>query len=616
MNQNRTNGNAGFCHVCHGLQIGFVALCALTVVRSASGEVSPFATGGEVTRIELPNCRVAYVHTFTNTEEAVCFASTGKRALSVRYLVVGAGGSGSGSEYLSNQNSGGGGGGGGVCEKQGVEFGVNSVWSILVGKGAPSVDVMAGASSISNGVVDVETVPGGGNAGIRKTNSEHVDATEGAAGGGASTTKDYDTYAGAKGNYPSSVLGVVYDKYSGGKSTKRQGGGGGGAGQAGGNAGQVADDSIMSGTAFGGKGLTSDISGEVLVYGSGGGAGECRFENNGKLFRYQGGDGGTRAGTGSKYVVTIEGNVTNVTYTLATSPVANSGGGGAGAGYNHSSKAKERSASTGGADGIVVIRYEVAESPCEGGDKVEKVLKRGTKYSYIHTFTNAASAASFVNVSAHDLKVRYLVVGAGGAGGARYGVTMGGGGGGGGGVCERKDVLFKDGTSWRVCVGKGASSYDDVAGSSSISNGVTDVETVPGGGNGASNRQLATAGAAGGGGMRHSTNPVCEIGAAGEYASSLFGVSCGPFKGADVKEVRCGGGGGGAGAAGSTATSHDGHGGEGLTSDITGEDLVYGSGGGGGFGANGDVYFNGSEGGTRAGNGGLFGPVDTDRKVA
>lgn len=109
--------------------------------------------------------------------------------------------------------------------------------------------------------------------------------------------------------------------------------------------------------------MVSDITGEALVYGSGGGAGECRFTSSGKLYRYQGGDGGTRAGSGSKYIVTIEGDVTNVTYTLATSPVANSGGGGAGAGFNGVRDAKTNSASTGGADGIVVIRYEHDANP-------------------------------------------------------------------------------------------------------------------------------------------------------------------------------------------------------------------------------------------------------------
>lgn len=360
MNQKRMNGNADFRYICHGLQIGLAAVCVLAVVRPVSGEVSPFATGGEITRIELPNCRVAYVHTFTNTEEAVCFASTGKRALSVRYLVVGAGGSGSGAYVpsLTSPASGAGGGGGGVCEMQGVEFGADSVWSILVGKGASSVDAVAGSSSISNGVIDVETVPGGGNAGLRISSTEYRDATSGAAGGGASTTSS-GSHPGASGTYASSVLGVTYGKFSGGGSTKRQGGGGGGASQNGGDA-KSADDDTTPGTAKGGEGVVSDITGEALVYGSGGGAGECRFTNSGALTRYQGADGGTRAGNGSKYSVDAEGEVT---YTLATAPAPNSGAGGGGAGFNGVKDPEKHSASTGGADGIVVIRYEHDANP-------------------------------------------------------------------------------------------------------------------------------------------------------------------------------------------------------------------------------------------------------------
>lgn len=32
---------------------------------------SPYATGGEVTKVDLGNCRVRYIHVFTNTDEFV-----------------------------------------------------------------------------------------------------------------------------------------------------------------------------------------------------------------------------------------------------------------------------------------------------------------------------------------------------------------------------------------------------------------------------------------------------------------------------------------------------------------------------------------------------------------
>ena len=98
-----------------------------------------------------------------------------------------------------------------------------------------------------------------------------------------------------------------------------------------------------------------------------------------------------------------------------------------------------------------------------------------------------AHPAEFVNLSGHDIKnLRYLVVGAGGSGGYYYSnSTYGGGGGGGGGVCEKDGILFAANAAWQVRVGKGAADYKETAGASSISNGVEEVETVPGGGNGA-----------------------------------------------------------------------------------------------------------------------------------
>ena len=620
MNLNQVNGIVNFRHFCHAMQVCFVAVGGPMIVQPVFGGISPYATGGEVTRIELPNCRVSYVHTFTNADEVMSFASTGKRALNVRYLVVGAGGSGSGAYVpsLSSPSSGAGGGGGGVCEKSGIVFGTDSVWTVLVGKGASSVDAVAGASSISNGVVDVETVPGGGNAGLRISGSEYRDATSGAAGGGASTTSS-GSHPGASGTYASSVLGVSYGKFSGGGSTKRQGGGGGGASQNGGDA-KSADDDTTPGTAKGGEGLVSDITGEALVYGSGGGAGECRFTSGENLYRYQGADGGTRAGNGSKYSVDAEGGLT---YTLATAPAPNSGAGGGGAGFNGVRNTEKNSASTGGADGIVVIRYDVVESPCEGGDVVTKTLKRGTKYTYVHTFTNSAAASSFVNHSGKNLNVRYLVVGAGGSGSGAYVPSLSGSssgaGGGGGGVCEKRGIVFGADSAWTVLVGKGASSVDAVAGSSSISNGVVDVETVPGGGNAglrisSSEYRDATSGAAGGGAS--TTSDSSHPGASGTYASSILGVSYGKFSGGKSTKRQGGGGGGASQNGGDSKIADDdvtpgaAKGGEGVVSDITGEALVYGSGGGAGecrFTNNDILYrYQGADGGTRAGNGSKY----------
>ena len=574
---------------------------------------SPYATGGTVTRIDFGNFRASYIHVFTNTEEAATFASTGKRDLSVRYLVVGAGGAG-GYYYSNSTYGGGGGGGGGVCEKDGIFFPANAMWQVRVGKGAADYKETAGVSSISNGVEDVETVPGGGNgaSAIRPAARDgYSGATSGAAGGGAIRGEGYTT--GAEGTYVSATLmdlpeiGRITGFEGGDVGASRSGGAGGGAGAA------ATTTTLSTNPSVAGNGIRSDITGETLFYGSGGGGGSGR---NGATY-FRGGAGGPRAGNGGV-------RNDDETVTPASDPEPNSGcGGGGGSGWGSTDADHAQS---GGADGIVVIRYDVVESPCAGGDTVTRTLKHGETYTYIHTFTNSATASEFVNLSGRNLSMRYLVVGAGGAGtkSDHRNTANGGAGGGGGGVCERKDIPFAADATWTVVVGKGAADYNETAGASSISNGVAGIETVPGGGNGG--KRFAkdsdpsyvppTAGAAGGGGTP--IDGEGTLGAIGEYPSSILGVSHGPFAGGNA-DKRQGGGGGGAGGAGgncgrvSAVTVTDGKptGGAGLASDITGESLVYGSGGGAGecLFTNDKVtwlLYQGGNGGARAGNGSKF----------
>ena len=583
------------CSVCGRVLHCVLALAsAAFFLHSASGEESPYATGGEVTILQRGNALTAYIHVFTNTDEAATFASTGLKDLKVRYLVVGAGGSG-GACYGGNWEGGGGGGGGGVCEKGDIPFAIGSSWQIAVGKGSGG-SAAAGASSISNDTVDVETVPGGGNG----ATGQKTAATTGAAGGGGMRTAGT---AGAAGAYVSSILGVSPENapFKGGNnSSSRAGGGGGGAGSAGLKSVTVA---IAAPTVNGGEGLVSDITGEELVYGSGGGGG-CG--KNTTPSYYQGGLGGTRAGDGGYFDLV---DWANVTY-AATDAAPNSGGGGGGAaGYGDTRRGK-------GADGIVVIRYDIYDSPCEGGDIVTKRVD-GPITTWIHQFTRSAprvrSERELLNLAGHDLSIRYLVVGAGGPGGNTYSggsFYSGGGGGGGGGVCEKGGVPFTSGSTWQIFIGKGGiMKTQPVGGTSAISNGFANVETVPGGGGGArSSNVAAQEGASGGGGKIG----VVTAGK-GTYTNSLFGVEYGPFNGGAASTSHGNGaGGGGAGAvgkgAGNSATSANG--GEGLASDITGEMLVYGSGGGGGWGCKRDTAFSayrhGGLGGSRAGNGATY----------
>lgn len=551
---------------------------------ACAGETSPFATGGEITRIDLGNCRAAYVHVFTNAAESTAFVNNGNRDLSIRYLVVGGGGSGG--KGANNAGGGGsGGGGGGVCERRDVVFSKGSSWTVVVGKGSSGYASVAGASAISNGVAEIELVPGGGNGGYATSNTDSTHlSTSGAAGGGGVCVSGFRS--GIAGTYASSLLGEKYGPFAGGNTVSVAGGGGGGAGTSG--------DYEQ-----GGAGLSSDITGENLVYGSGGGGGGCN--NLSGMFNL-GGKGGERAGDGG--TPEVVGAVTN--YYAATAAEANSGAGGAGGIGGKSSDIKCVRDGTAGSDGVVVIRYEVLEAPCVGGDIVTKIVRSENKMTYIHIFTNGVS--SFSNLSGRDLNMRYLVVGGGGSGG--NGAANGGGpggAGGGGGVYEARGERLANGETWDVVVGKGSTGYAVTAGSSVISNGVSEIALASGGGNGGyATSQTAyfdsKEGAAGAGGICISGH---RGGAAGKFTSSVLGVEYGPFDGGATTSFQSGGG-GGAGAPGKTPD-----GGEGLVSDITGVELVYGSGGGGAGWNNsqtpGDVttmFSLGGKGGTRAGNGG------------
>ena len=595
------------CSVCGRVLHFVLALASAALfIHSASGEESPYATGGEVTILKPRDYVTTYIHTFTNTAEAAAFASKGLRDLKVRYLVVGAGGAG-GNYFPPGviYGGGGGGGGGGVCEKGGVPFAVGSTWQIFIGAGgvASVSNTMArscgGVSAISNGTANVETVPGGGGGASDKKGVKGYKGQDGASGGGGNASFT-GTAGRGKGTYTNSIFGVEHGPFNGvSGASSGCGGGGGGA-------------SVTGSGAKGGEGLVSDITGEELVYGSGGGGGCTGNYKNYGTWTQHGGKGGTRAGNGADFVVSEDKATTNII--AATVAAANSGGGGAGGCYYKATYAPTR-----GADGIVVIRYDVWDSPCEGGDILTKKVN-GLVTTWIHQFTNVAVMTEFQNMAGHDINVRYLVVGAGGAGGrhgdpgAYYG---GGGGGGGGGVCEKAGIPFAAGDSWQITIGKGgkmaatSKPEESCGGTTTISNDTVDVETVPGGGGGASSKDTnsnaypAQDGASGGG-----ASVYYKTAGKGTYTNSIFGVEYGPFNGGQSNSGAPGEGGGGASEAPDLGSTK---GGEGLVSDITGEPLVYGSGGGGGCGRKSTTnIYNGGEGGTRAGNGAKYKIVTAD----
>lgn len=574
-----------------------VLVVLATLVATAGAEeqiMSPYANGGEVSIVETEAYK-RYVHVFTNTAVVAQFRNKSNQTLRGRILVVGGGGAG-GYGLNSASGGGGGGGGGGVLEREGVCLASGGCWNILVGKGSTATsntsypkNEVAGASSVSNATECIALVPGGGNGGESTSNSSISSGhapTVGAAGGGGIRA----SASGAAGTYQSSILDVEYGPFSGAYADSKYTGGGGGAGAAG------------SGE-NGGEGLVSDITGISLVYGSGGGGGGSLNSSGTTISK---GIGGTRAGYGASGAMSD--SVADIT--AASAPTANSGGGGGGGlGGSYGGKGAARYGSS-GADGIVVIAYEIYKIPFVGGE-VTKIAEHGNTSTYIHVFTNANEVATFENRAGEDILVRALVVGAGGAGGyGRNSAPAGGGGGGGGGVRDTANITMPIDGVWNVIVGKGAmaasntSSPATTAGSSSISNATQCIVLVDGGGNGgygASSGYAAESGAAGGGGVRGEPS-----GASGTYASSILGDVYGPFSGGTIPDNYRGGGGGGAGAAGMGE-----NGGDGLASDITGVSLVYGSGGGGGGSvtSTGVSYPNGV-GGSRAGVGAHGDSVD------
>ena len=113
--------------------IGMIMILAAGALQATTE--SPYATGGNVTQVDLGNLRFRYIHVFTNTDEVATFRNIGTRTLSLRYLVVVVGGSGGyGSSTSGGQWSAS--GGGGVCEVKDVPFVAGAEWSILVGGAA------------------------------------------------------------------------------------------------------------------------------------------------------------------------------------------------------------------------------------------------------------------------------------------------------------------------------------------------------------------------------------------------------------------------------------------------------------------------------------------------
>lgn len=303
-----------------------------------------FGSGGNAAAVALDACFPTVssadgdtVLSFTTTGACSWLVPAGVTALDI--LVVGGGGSGG----RSDERSVGGGGGGGVAVGTDVEL--SGEVAIVVGVGGVTLDgcgpwpetVNGSPSSISNAPFvaagsEVEIVADGGGHGGGC--SENTIAAGGGSGGGGHS--DWVPYGGpASQGSTLNIDGVTLygnDGGDGSASDGLSGGGGGGATAAG-------SDGAAGAGGDGGEGLSIDITGTAVVYGSGGGG----------IGTVSDGAGGTNAGDG----------VPNVAPTDASAydGVANTGGGGGGA-FN--------AAPGSGGSGVVVIRYAPPRIPTIG----------------------------------------------------------------------------------------------------------------------------------------------------------------------------------------------------------------------------------------------------------
>ncbi len=227
-------------------------------------------------------------------------------------------------------------------------------------------------------------------------------------------------------------------------------------------------------------------------------------------------------------------------------------------------------------------------------------------------FTNHTETATWT-VPTDLTDVQFLVVGGGGGGG---GGTWGPGGGGGGVVTglvhsltKNSEVVIAVGAGGMGGQGNGASGQLGLNSSFSVT-GSTYV-TAYGGGAGKNKAKGVAGGSGSGGGATKDATYSGGSATKGTYdATVVFAEAFGSAGGANGKSSYCSGGGGGATEAGGSGSGKTGgSGGAGLSIDITGTSIKYGSGGGGGGSSTKGT------GGTNAGNGGSNGGNATSAKV-
>ena len=551
----------------------FAALAAFALAVPAPAENLVSYTG---TFTETDHPTIVGAHVVTMTSHGTLTVPADVRLL--RLLVVGGGGGGGQ----------GGGGGGQVIDwtpETPVFLKSDDAAQVIVGPGGyrgnqgnPDNRGHNGfPSSFRNTSLSFVAL-GGGCGAARNGNDNRWDTSSpaeyGNGGGGAIGNVLPGFPAGADGCFP----GGKATNY--GSSNTGCGGGGGGAGAGGpGEDSQVLHTQTLNDNyqdangnyehaGNGGPGVVSDITGEAVSYGDGGGGGARRSN-----FKH-GGVGGL--GGGGRGAGLYEGSVTD-----ATAGVDGRGGGGGGAGWNADGG---QILSGNGGRGIVIALVAPTAAGEVPSDRESAWAVGGTVSTWrdpelkrnwvVHEFRGSGEL-----VVKHGFDAELLLVGGGGAGG-----TGSGAGGGAGGLIHTNGIHLAGGV-YNVTIGAGGLGKGVSGGDSSlVAAGSTVSLVAPGGGagggyEGGSSFYPGRDGGSGGGGAAMK---------AGGAAVPKDGIVIGNAGGNSAPSSYNAGGGGGAGSAGTDGTAGStttclGNGGAGLAFDITGESRFYAAGGGAGY---------------------------------
>ena len=467
-------------------------------------------------------------------------------------LVGGGGGGGSSTNTSGNISFAGGGGGGGDVIYLSSYILTSNVYNINVGSGgiaqAGSGGLNGQISSItytSNNIFFGLYAAGGGGGGspVPLTNANNgvsigtinVNYSSGGGGGAA-----YNTLSGL-GNSVSGN-GSIYDVNNG-----YAGGGGGAVGNA---------SSIT-----GGSGYTSSITGTNITYGNGGGGGDDNIP-----------------GTGDP----INPGTVIIIYDTTYNALNNTGNGGNGGdAYSYGGS---------GGSGVVIIRfrtYNTIVTNINNSNIITGIVTNNNNFKYA-IFNNSGSF-TLLNNTICDI----FMIGGGGGGG--YNIA---GGGGAGAYYYGTNLTLNSGT-YNITVGNGGNGGTSATspqnggdtiinynGSTFIINSLSAI-CKGGGGAGMYNISIGVGqnGGCGGGGDGWSeiqaTNSVISGGATNNTGTIGTGFAGGSGRQFYTLQQLAGGGGGGISSTGFSASGKEGgNGGSGLVINITGEENVYGGGGG------------------------------------